>query len=202
MLVPSCRSRGRPRIPDVTRPCEQHCRSVPVRAGKSPSHCRLRPCRSGHPLRVPRLVHRVPVGWSDPHRFCRRSCLPTTPCPLLARERKAWRRRCVPGEGSCPNGQTRARPPRDGAETADAWAVSCFTEQCDPYWRAVLIENLLRLMRDRPRPELRRLTPPASDDSDDSDGSVRVTTFTATVRGAWPQQASTNWPCTAKTCSP
>jgi len=55
-------------IPAVTRPCEQHCRSVPVRAGKSPSHCRLRPCRSGHPLRVPRLVHGVPVGWSDPHR--------------------------------------------------------------------------------------------------------------------------------------
>jgi len=48
MVVPSCRSRGRTRIPAVTRPCEQHCRSVPVRAGKSPSHCRLRPCRSGH----------------------------------------------------------------------------------------------------------------------------------------------------------
>jgi hypothetical protein len=32
---------------------------------------------------------------------------------------------------------------------ADRWAVRYFEERYDPYWRAVLIENLLRLMRDR-----------------------------------------------------
>jgi hypothetical protein len=33
---------------------------------------------------------------------------------------------------------------------ADTWAVRYFTERYDPYWRAVLIENLLQLMRNRP----------------------------------------------------
>jgi len=76
-------------IPAVTRPCEQHCRSVPVRAGKSPSHCRLRPCRSGHPLRVPRLVHGVPVGWSDPHRT-RKTDREGQPASRAAAVRKGW----------------------------------------------------------------------------------------------------------------
>lgn len=33
---------------------------------------------------------------------------------------------------------------------AEAWTIGYFKERYDPYWRAVLIENLLRLMRDRP----------------------------------------------------
>ncbi len=33
---------------------------------------------------------------------------------------------------------------------ADAWTVQYFAGRYDPYWRAVFIESLLRLMRDRP----------------------------------------------------
>ncbi len=63
-----------------------------------------------------------------------------------------WTRRSAVGrrERSCSDVESIAGPRLGHPDDADAWTVQYFAGRYDPYWRAVFIESLLRLMRDRP----------------------------------------------------